>query len=171
MVVYEEYSVEDAFGEFFTQTFTARSACDAKASQLVGGEVVPVDIQGVCSYTVYAGPKLEYVVQFRLKSLELKLETATLASKIYGPLVPRVDLHGLLEESDDRTDQKEPLLIYVMSRMPGISHLDYILANGYPENSKANFASRRNLMTDIARFVASCVDFFMAIMTRSDKVG
>ena len=62
----EEYSRDAAIAEFFDQTRTTRASCDSKALELVGGNVVPVDVQGVCSYTVYTGPQLKYVVQFRL---------------------------------------------------------------------------------------------------------
>ena len=40
-----------------------------------------------------------------------------------------------------------------MDRMRGISHLGFILKYGYPQNSESNFAARKNLMTDIARYV------------------
>ncbi|KAF2184560.1 hypothetical protein K469DRAFT_633284 [Zopfia rhizophila CBS 207.26] len=152
MPVSKEYSQDDAIAELFTQTCTTRSSCESKALELVGGTVVPVEVQGVCSYTVYAGPKLEYVVQFRLKSLKLDLKIATLAEQVYGSLAPSVKFHGALDENDNA--EKEPLLVYVMERMMGITHLDFILAHGFPENSESNFASRRNLMTDIARFMA-----------------
>lgn len=122
----------------------------------MGGKVVPVDIQGVCSYSVYAGPKLEYVVQFRLQSLKLNLETAALAREIYGPLAPSIEFHGTLGEKVTSANKKEPLLAYVISRIRGITHLDFVLANGYPENSEKSFVSRKNLMTDIARYAIIC---------------
>ena len=46
-----------------------RLACDNFARERLSRNVVPVAVQGVCSYTVYAGPNAEYVVQFRLASL------------------------------------------------------------------------------------------------------
>lgn len=154
MAVSEEYSQDGAIAEFFTQTSTTRSACDTKAVELTRGKVVvPVVVQGVCSYSVYAGPELEFVVQFRLKSLKLEPETANLARVIYGSLAPSVEFHGMLGEDDDKVDKKkEPLLVYVMTRMRGISHLDFVLASEYPNNSEERFVSRRNLMTDIARY-------------------
>jgi hypothetical protein len=104
----------------------------------------------VCSYTVYAGPNLEHVVQFRLKSLKLELEIATLARLVYGSRAPSVQFHGELADND--ISEKEPLLVYVMERMKGISHLDFILAHGFPEDSLSNISARRNLITDIARY-------------------
>ncbi|KAJ6024011.1 hypothetical protein N7540_004808 [Penicillium herquei] len=36
-----------------------RSACAKYASKHLGGKVTPVDVQGACSYTVYAGSNAE----------------------------------------------------------------------------------------------------------------
>ena len=80
----ENSSVEQEIIDFFKQTPATRSQCDALAKQLVGGNVVPVAVQGVCSDTVYAGPNEVVVVQFRLKSLSLNEETGRLAREIFG---------------------------------------------------------------------------------------
>ncbi|KAH9908934.1 hypothetical protein F4778DRAFT_714669 [Xylariomycetidae sp. FL2044] len=48
----------------------------------------------------------------------------------------------------------EPLYVYSMSRLRGITHLDFILAHGFPENSPDNRAWRENLIRDIAHFLA-----------------
>ncbi|KAF8860923.1 hypothetical protein BDZ45DRAFT_740801 [Acephala macrosclerotiorum] len=127
MSAYLEYSLNTAITEFFSQTSVTREACDTKAKDLVGDGVVPVTLQGNCSYSVYAGSELEFVVQFRLKSLILKSEIVALAREIYGFLAPDASFHGQLGE-----DEKELLFIYVMNRIPGISYLDFILANGFP---------------------------------------
>ncbi|KAK4077135.1 uncharacterized protein Triagg1_4102 [Trichoderma aggressivum f. europaeum] len=149
---YSEYSNDAEIAGFFTtKTSAARSACDARARELVGGSVVPVEVQGACSYSVYAGPDLEYVVQFRLKSLKLKTETTALACKIYGALAPEVSFEG---EIGDEIEGKEPLYVYLMRRIQGITHLDFILAHGFPENSHENFARRKTFMADVARFFA-----------------
>ena len=113
--------------------------------------MTPIAVQGVCSYSVYAGPNQECVVQFRLKSLGLKTEITNLASDIYGSLVPSVSYYGQIGEND--VSGKEPLSIYVMSRVKGISHLDFILAHNLPENSHEYFIWRENLISDIARYV------------------
>ncbi|KAK4073628.1 hypothetical protein Trihar35433_3102 [Trichoderma harzianum] len=149
-ISYSEYDNDEAIAVFFvTKTSVARSACDDRAKELVGGSVTPVDGQGNCSYSVYAGPGLEYVVQFRLKSLKLKTETTALAHKIYGALAPEVSFEG---EMGDDSEGKEPLYVYVMRRMQGITHLDFILAHGLPDNSQEKIAWRKTFMTDIARF-------------------
>jgi len=147
MSAYPEYSLDIAIAEFFTQTSASREACDTKAKDLVRGEVVPVTVQGSCSYSVYAGPELEFVVQFRLKSLMLESEIVALAREIYGSLAPNALFHGKLGD-----DGKELLFVYVMNRIPGISYLDFVLANGFPENSDKNFIWRKTLMSDVARY-------------------
>lgn len=115
------YSVNSEIQDFFTKTSATRAACDAKAKELVGGgEVVPVDVQGACSYTVYAGPGLQYVVQFRLESLALETEISSLATEIYGSLVPKVSFVGRLGENEE----KQALRVYLMTRVLGVTHLD-----------------------------------------------
>ncbi|KAK1774083.1 hypothetical protein QBC45DRAFT_338488 [Copromyces sp. CBS 386.78] len=147
------YSIDSEIAVFFRKTSATREDCDARAREIVGdGNVVPVDTQGACSYTVYAGPELEYVVQFRLKSLALKTALSGSATAIYGSLVPRVSLKGKLGEEGD--GEKEPLYVYLMTRMPGITQLDFILAHGFPEDSPDNLLWRKTLMGDVAQFMA-----------------
>lgn len=147
---YPEYSLDSAIAEFFLKTSATHESCNAKAKELVGdGQVIPVYVQSNSSYTVYAGPELDHVVQFRLKSLSIEPEIEAVAREIYGSLVPASSFHGQLGDSDD--NDKEPLSIYVMKRMPGITYLDFILANGTPENSSSNCAWRKTLMADMAR--------------------
>jgi hypothetical protein len=152
MSAYPEYSLDVAIAEFFSQTSASREAFDTKAKDLVGGKVVPVTVQGNCSYSVYARPEFEFVVQFRLKSLMLKSEIVVLAREIYGSLAPNASFHGQLGE-----DGKEPLFVYVMNRIQGISYLDFVLANGFPENSDENFIWRKKLMSDVARYSSPSV--------------
>lgn len=112
-----------------------RETCDSLAKDLVGGDqVVPVAIQGACSYTVYAGQDLDYVVQFRLKSLGLKAETAALARRIFSTLAPETSFKQQLGENSE-ADGQEPLLVYAMTRIQGMSRLEFILAHGFPENT------------------------------------
>lgn len=113
--------------------------------------MTPVAVQGLCSYSVYAGPNHEYVVQFRLRSLGLKPEIANVASDVYGSVVPSISFHGQIGE--DHVREKEPLLVYVMSRVKGISHLDFILGQSLSENSPEFCTWRENLISDIARYV------------------
>lgn len=148
--VYEEYSVASEIEAFFKKTSATRAACDTRAIELAGGNAVPVDVQGACSYSVYAGPELEYVVQFRLESLALRTKVTSLATEIYGSLVPKVTFEGKVGN-----EEKEPLYVYLMSRMRGMTHLDFILAHGFPENSPNNLVCRKNLIGDIAQYVST----------------
>lgn len=59
MSAYPEYALDIAIAEFFSQTSATREVCDTKAKDLVGGKVVPVTVQGNCSYSVYAGFECE----------------------------------------------------------------------------------------------------------------
>lgn len=146
-----QYSLDQEIGHFFEKTSATRIACDTYTKEHLGGDVVPVAVQGVCSYTVYAGPNSEVVAQFRLKSLQLRMETMNLARAIYGHLAPQVTFRGQVGED---AEGKEPLYIYVMSRIQGISYLDFILAHNseVPENSPEFSFWRKNLIIDIARY-------------------
>ncbi|KAL4898761.1 hypothetical protein BDV59DRAFT_207006 [Aspergillus ambiguus] len=148
-----EYSVDQEIANFFERTTATRSACDTFAREHLGGNVIPVAVQGVCSYTVYAGPNAEFVAQFRLKSFRLNLETVNLARTIYGDFAPRVTFRGEIGED---AENKEALYIYVMSRIRGISYLDFILAHNsqVPENSVEFSLWRNNFVIDAARFFA-----------------
>lgn len=148
-MTYSQYSVEGEISNFFAKTSATRLDCDARAEELVGGNATRVDVQGNCSYSVYAGPCLEYVVQFRLKSLQLNMEILSLATQVYGSLTPTVSFEG---QVGDESKDKEPLYVYVMSRIKGVTHLDFILAHGCPDNSSENFARRQRLMADVARY-------------------
>lgn len=148
-MVYSEYSIDDTLSSFFAKTSATRPDCDARAELLVGGKATAIQIQGTCSYTVYCGQCLEYVVQFRPKSLRLDMNMASLAHQVYGSLAPTVRFEG--QTGPDAQGEKEPLCVYVMGRIKGVTHLELILAHGWPENSPENFARRRRLMADVAR--------------------
>ncbi|UNI23523.1 hypothetical protein JDV02_009342 [Purpureocillium takamizusanense] len=150
-MAYSEYSLDDELVTFFAKTTANRSSCDARAEELVGGKAIPVAVQGNCSYSVYAGACLEYVVQFRLQSLRLDMSIASLARQVYGSLAPAVSFEGRIGiESSD----KEPLHVHVMSRMKGVTHLDFILSHDTPDNSQESSIRRKRLMTGVARFFA-----------------
>lgn len=116
---------------------------------MTGGKAIPVEQQGCCSYSVYAGPDREYVVQFRLKSLELKNEISVLARKVYGQLAPSVSFKGKM---GNESSGKKPIYVYVMERMKGITQLDFILASEFLENSQEAFSYRENLIVDVAKY-------------------
>lgn len=138
-------------------------------------EIVPVTVQGVCSYTVYAGSKdanglLDKVVQFRLKSLKLNMEMIDLAREVYEEMAPRVKFVGEIGEDDEEKiavdeveagkgeggkQTGEPLCIYVMDRVKGVSYLDFSLEHNTDgrDNTPEWFAWRKNLITDVARYI------------------
>lgn len=172
----QNYNVEQEIADFFsTKTRVTRNSCDEFAKKLIVEkstntdtitdtstaqlEIVPT--QGVCSYTVYAGTSnsstLDWVVQFRLKSLALPMETMERARRVYGGLVPEVSFRGEMGgdacndgEGDGDDDGRENLVVYVMPRMRGISRLEYILAHGFPEDGERICEARERLVGDVA---------------------
>lgn len=106
--------------KFFNLASTTHEACDAKAKELFGGQVEPVVFPGACSYDIYAGRALEFVVKLRLESQPLKTEKSRLARNIYGSLVPEVSFVG---KSGEEGGEKQQFYIYVMDRMRGTRHL------------------------------------------------
>ncbi|KAK3298427.1 uncharacterized protein B0H64DRAFT_74750 [Chaetomium fimeti] len=73
----------------------------------------------------YAGPELEYVVQFLLESLALKTEVTSQVNEVYGSLAPKMSFEGKVGEGEG---EGEPFYIYLMTRVRGVTHLDFILA-------------------------------------------
>lgn len=174
----QNYNVEQEIADFFsTKTRVLRNSCDEFAKNLIvekstsGStststdtdtstvrlEIVPT--QGVCSYTVYAGTSstLDWVVQFRLKSLALPMETMERARRVYGELVPEVSFRGEMGGDSDGNgngnggdDGRENLMVYLMPRMRGISRLEYILAHGFPEDGEKICEARERLVGDVA---------------------
>ncbi|KAH6705789.1 hypothetical protein EV126DRAFT_490418 [Verticillium dahliae] len=142
----QQYVVEDEIAAFFSKTSILRESCDALARELVDGDqVVPVAVRGACSYTVYAGPNLGHVVQFRLKTLGLKVETAALARQVFNTLAPDVSFKQQLGE-DCTIPGREPLLVNVMARMRGISCLDFKRFHRFPENSPERKACQLQML-------------------------
>lgn len=143
MPAFVEYSLEDKTAKFFTKTSATREACDEKAASLMEGRISSAPIQGDCSYTVYGGIHFKFVVQFRLQSLSLRLETAALARKIHGNLAPITIYHEQLEDTSQET-----ALVYTLDRIPGISYLEFYI---YTEDFEENFFLRAGLMMNLAR--------------------
>ena len=149
------YRVERDVAALFNKSSTTRADCDKRAVELVGGEATVIPIQGVCSYNVYAGPALEYVVQFRFKSLALPEATVKLAHKVYGSMVPDVSFKGQIGED---VPGKEPLLVYVMPRMKGVNYIEFMIASPHSEEGPEARANRLTLTVDVARYVPICRD-------------
>ena len=147
MPAFVEYSLENKIAVFFKKTSATREACDARAASLVGGPISPAAIPGDCSYTVYGGDDSQFVVQFRLQSQSLKLQMVALASKIHGNLAPTTTYHGQLGENTSQ----ETVSVYSLDRIPGISYIEFHLADTHGQDSEENVALRAGLMTDLAR--------------------
>lgn len=161
--VYDEYCVEVETEAFFQKTLATREQCHAKTRELFGNNIntriLPVQVQGACSYTLYVGPGeyLAFVVQFRLKSLALEMEVVERAREVYGTLAPWVTFKGVVGEEvkagdgGEKGKDREVLYVYCMSRVKGVTHLDFILKNGFPEDSADNMRWRKNLMAGVAQ--------------------
>jgi len=85
----------------------------------------------------------------------LKSEIVILAREIYNFLAPNALFHGQLKK-----DKKKPLFIYVINRIPGISYLDFIFINNFPESSDENFVWRKTLISNVARYNFFFVFFY-----------
>lgn len=68
-------------------------------------------------------------------------------NEVYGSLAPKVSFEGKVGE---REGDGEPLYVHLMTRVRGVTHLDFILAHNIPENSPDNLAWRKNIIGDIA---------------------
>ncbi|ODA75768.1 hypothetical protein RJ55_08701 [Drechmeria coniospora] len=144
---YPEYSV-DAEIEAFKKSSANRAACDAKARELAGDTIVPSMSRAYAANSVYAGPELEYVVQFRLETLAPKAEVTSQMNDAYGSLVTLVSFEGKVGEGEGG-----PLRVYLMSRVRGVTHLDFILAHGFAEIYRRSFVRHENLIDDVAQYV------------------
>ncbi len=78
-----------------------------------------------------------------------------LALQVYGHFTPVVSFKQHLGY-ESHPDGKEQLLVYVMTRMRGISRLDFVLTYGFPEHSHDNLVRRENLVRDMARYDRLC---------------
>ncbi|GAM86560.1 hypothetical protein ANO11243_045740 [Dothideomycetidae sp. 11243] len=91
---------EEQITKFFLHSSATRQACDARARELGAGHtVVPVNVQGTCSYTVFTGAGVNSVVQYRLAPLSWSDHTS-LAKQIYGSLVPTISFQGQIGNDD-----------------------------------------------------------------------
>lgn len=145
-----QYSIRESLRSFFAKTTVERPECDEKAIQLVGGTtVMPVTIQGNYSYTLYAGPSLEFIVQFRHLHLPIDVQTMALAREIHGELVPPIletGEMGTLRNSQEGTitsieipTRITPLVWHVFPRVQArcasgmaISYLDFLKTHRTP---------------------------------------
>ncbi|KAI0008979.1 hypothetical protein F4779DRAFT_584664 [Xylariaceae sp. FL0662B] len=134
------YTLDDAINRFFAEAgASSRIQCDEIARQRCGGEIRPVDIQGMTSYTVIAGPSGDMIVQFREQTALLNMRMLTLAKDIHQDVVASCSELGCVGDPSG-----SQLAIYEMDRLPGENYItarpsltrDQQLSNLY---SLANF--------------------------------
>ncbi|KAK1776000.1 hypothetical protein QBC45DRAFT_229404 [Copromyces sp. CBS 386.78] len=150
-----ESNRDRAINQFFASTSATHEDCHAKAKELFGGtEVVPAGRQEPFLYTVYGGPEFEYTVSFWSDSHSLSsefFEISSLASHIYGSLVPKVSSKGMLGEGGG----KPAVHVYFTdNQMPGVLYHAYMMDHREEEDSPDTLLRRENLMGDIGRFMA-----------------
>lgn len=140
MVIYVVYSFDGAINDFFnSNTTTTRQQCEDFAVARAGGVPTPLQMQGVCSYTVTAGTNNSKLIQFRTEDSILDMSNTNLAKALHPEFVAGCEYLGTLGES-------RPLHIYEMDNLPGIAH---IMAK-IPAD---DMSRQSNTVRDLARYV------------------
>lgn len=136
------YTLDSAIDSFFSEAgaSSSRMQCDEVARQRCGGEIRPVDIQGMTSYTVIAGPSGNKIIQFREQTALLDMHMMALARDIHGDVVA-----GCSELEMVGNPNGSPLAMYEMDRLPGEN---LIIAR-----STFTHAQRLDNVYSLARFV------------------
>ncbi|KAF9890789.1 hypothetical protein FE257_005359 [Aspergillus nanangensis] len=141
MTTYVLYSPDGAINEFFnSSTSVTRQQCDEFAISRAGGEPTALQVQGVCSYTMIAGPNKSKLFQFRDENSILDMENLFLAKAIHPEFVASCKYLGSMGDS-------QPVHIYEMKHLPGAAH---IMARIPPDD----MARQQNTIKDFARFFA-----------------
>lgn len=141
---------DERIANFFSRISTSQSSCNARALSLAPGPIVPVPNQGRHSYTLYASPFQNQIVQFRLASLFVNLDTQSLAEKIYGDLVPKISFEGELGD-DDEEGGRVPVCVYLMGRIPGVKRKEFMTGLGADPTDEGLIKVNRGFAGDIAR--------------------
>ncbi|KAL9095889.1 MAG: hypothetical protein Q9165_001886 [Trypethelium subeluteriae] len=145
-------TLEDSISDFFSKcgTDATRHQCDRLAISLAGHPIVPVPVQGACSYTVAAGPTQDAIFQFRsLQERPIDPKLLQLVKEIHGDLVPTTIPYGTIGGDS-------PLQIVLMQKLPGITHLEARFAMTSPiGHSVDQGVVKQNTVTDLAQcFIA-----------------
>lgn len=108
--------LEMKIGRYFDRKLfvvATREKCDAFAAKLCGLPVAPTPEQGLCSYTVLAGPKRDTIVQFREETINpIVADDIKRAWGIHGNVVPTYTARGTVGE----------LKVCVMPKISGLSY-------------------------------------------------
>lgn len=114
------YSLDNAIDSFFSEAgaSSSRAQCDDFVRQRYGGQIRPVDIQGVSSYTVIAGLSGDKIIQFREQAALLDMGILALAKEVHGELVPACSELGRVGDPSG-----SPLAVYEMDKLPGENYI------------------------------------------------
>lgn len=113
------YTLEDSLLQFFSSSGTSatRAQCDSFARQRYGGQIKPVPIQGMTSYTVTAGPNSDKIIHFREENALLDMNMLGLAKRIHEDLVPHCTFLTWFGSTGTR------LAAYEMDKLGGDSYI------------------------------------------------
>jgi hypothetical protein len=157
------YSLEKATRSFFDKDVSpSRKECDDLARSLLGGKpIVPSNIQGQFSYTVFSPQAITEVrpigdgsshpatnakiVQFRLNSSRIDIYVAQLAKAIHGDIAAETDYCGEIGQ-----EAGAPLGVYLIQKLPGVT---YIELGNFSNKMNPEMASKQlRLIEDLARY-------------------
>ncbi|KAH6630543.1 hypothetical protein B0J18DRAFT_421463 [Chaetomium sp. MPI-SDFR-AT-0129] len=152
------YDLNSSIAAFFSNSGTSatREQCDEFARRQFGGDICPVSLQGVTSYTVTAGPST--IVQFREQSSSLNEAMMALAKAVHPDVVAGCVSHGLIGGSQSDSEGKgkaNALAVYSMDRLPGENYI--FVRWSLAESLTLQLATVESL----ARFVINTVYFFI----------
>ncbi|EHK48492.1 hypothetical protein TRIATDRAFT_214538 [Trichoderma atroviride IMI 206040] len=91
------YTLSGAINDFFIEnTSVIRQQCDDFVLSCVGGPVIPVEIQGMFSYTLTAGTDGSKLFQFRVHDSKLDTVLLDLAKIVHPQFVTGCKYHGTI---------------------------------------------------------------------------
>ena len=135
-MTYILYSPDGAIDEFFnSNTTVTRQQCDEFTISRAGGISSALQMQGVCSYTMTAGPNKTKLFQFRDKNSTIDIGNIIIAKAIYPEFVTNCKYLGTRGDS-------RPVYIYEMEYLPGTT---YIMARIPPDNISRQYNPLRTL--------------------------
>lgn len=138
MTTHVIYSLDGTIDDFFSSnTAVARQQCDYFAISRAGGVSTPLQMQGVCSYTVTAGPNKSRLFQFRDNDSTIDIGNIRLVKAVHPEFVASCKYLGTIGDS-------RPLHMYEMENLTGTAH---IMARIPPDD----MSRQRNTMKDLAR--------------------
>ncbi|KAJ5746119.1 hypothetical protein N7520_011301 [Penicillium odoratum] len=116
MTTYNIYTLTGAIDNLFSSNTTVtRHEYDEFAISRAGGVSTALQMQGVCSYTVTAGPNKFKLIQFREENSTIGVGNVSLGKIVHPEFVASCKYLGTMGDS-------RPLYIYEMDKLPGTSH-------------------------------------------------